>query len=395
MGQTTTELAASNYVSGKFTAATAYADAAKADLSTFLTSMATAIEDFTGQAFSIDYLQFPANYAVTIDSSINKPVRPTIAAQSIPATPTTLETTVEHEEITTASVIGANFNTRLNGALTASKILTAPEEQALYDRAAGRRDADNLRIEDDATNLWAARGFEVPSGALTAIMAAAQREIARNNLELSAEVLGKSAELAMQAASVALQVSASFEQAWLAHLDQINDRAVKVKFQNVASIIQTYVSVAKVVTDIYLNDVQAYGALMSTELGIEQVQLAGNENATKNQAMKHELLMKEAELRIKEKQATLQLQLDSLKTSATLSAQVVASALNSVNASASFGFSGSVNDSTSSSESWDRTKGIVTKIVSENVSHTGDGTVDVVDTTVSRVQTVIPTISVP
>lgn len=382
---TSTETSATGYVTARFTSATTYADGAKTELNSFLAAMATAISDFADETFTLDYTQFPANYSPAA-STAAAPVRPL----GMPSDALEIGDPIAHIETTTVSGVGANVASRINAALTTSKVLTEAEETALYSRAVARTAIENERIEDNAMNLWASRGFEVPAIVLNAIIAQAESEQTRNNLEINAEILGKSAELAMQSASTALQVGTSFEQAWLSHLDQINERELKVKFQNVANLIQSYTTTAKVLTDSYLADVEAYGGLVAAYGTVEQLKLAGNENATKNQALKKELIIKEAEMRIKERQSTLVYTLDSLKTSATLSAQVVASALNSVNASASFGFNGSVSDSTNSSESWDRTKGVVSESINHSASYESLTQLPLpADSTVARTDTII------
>lgn len=356
---------ATDFVDQKFTIATDYADAAQAALESFLVDMSNQLTDYTGQALVIDAVTFPTPY-VPAEVSNSAPIAPTI-----PDTPLAADLLVAHEDDVSVSAVNVNLLSNLNAALTTSKILSSAEEQALYDRMLGRKDAENERLEANATNLWASRGFEVPQGPLLAQIAEAAVEQSRNTLEVNAEILGKSGELAMQAASVALQSAVTYEQTWLGNLNLINDRAVRVKVENVGRVLQSYATIAKVLTDTYSEEVRAYGAEVQATVGIETLKLQANENDARIQAQEKATILQEAELKLKNKQTVLQLQIESLKVSASVSAQVVASALNSVNASASFGFQGGASEGTSNSFSSDLTKGIVSKSVSENVSYTG------------------------
>jgi len=355
---------ATDFVDSKFNIAMEYADAAKGSLDTFLTDMSNQLSDYTGVPLTILPVTFPDAYVyVKPDTFPTSPPVPT----NIPDAPSNLEVT--HTDDVTANLTSTNFTTALNAALTSSKLLSASEEQALYSRAVNRKDLENERLETNAMNLFASRGFEVPSQALLAQIAEAASEQTRNTLEINAEVLAKSGEYAIQAASVALQVASAYEKTWLDQLNAINDRAVRLKVENVSRLLQAYATTAKVLVDVYTGEVQAYGTEIQALLGVEQIKVAATDSALKIAYEKKQTILSEAELTLKNKQTVLQLQIESLKTSASVSAQVIASALNSVNASASFGFQGSAQEG--SSFSTDLTKGIVSKSVSENVSYTG------------------------
>lgn len=357
---TTTKDQAELFITSRYTEASNYAATAQAGLSTFLTDLGTLMTTFTGTALDFSSIVFPQRYVPGAVGG-DKPVMPVI-----PTAPLTADLTVTHTDDVTVSDVNVELVAALKSGLTGGKLLSAEGEQALYDRAIARKDLENARIEANATELWASRGFEMPSDVLLDMMADADKEQTRNTLEVNTEIIAKSAELAMQTASVMVQAASGLNQTWIQHLDSINDRVVRIKTANVGMILQAYATTAKTIVDSYLGEVQAYAALTGAEVSIEQLELSAVETATKNAGVQKELILKEAELRLQEARNSLQLQMEALKSGAQVNAQVVASALSSVNASTSYGFSwgGSENTSTST----DATKSVISETIVHNLT---------------------------
>ncbi len=71
-------------------------------------------------------------------------------------------------------------------------------EQDLYNRAIARQEIENERMYTEAENYFAARGFNLPPGALSGRLAEISREISRNNTDLSEKITISQAELAQK-----------------------------------------------------------------------------------------------------------------------------------------------------------------------------------------------------
>jgi hypothetical protein len=123
----------------------------------------------------------------------------------------------------------------------------------------------------------------------------------------------------------------------------------------------------------YLAEIDAQSKLYDVQVKAYDAQTRGLVNQsdveTKIYANRTDSFLKEAELRLKEATANLELavsahqvQVEAIKGGAQVSAQLAASALNSVNASAQYGFSGHVGDSYSNSYSESESVSVTTYI---------------------------------
>jgi hypothetical protein len=76
--------------------------------------------------------------------------------------------------------------------------LSPAVEQAIFDRALARTEATNEKMYNEALNFFAARGHTLPPGALSGRILEASREVAKNEVETSDQIMIEQARLAQQ-----------------------------------------------------------------------------------------------------------------------------------------------------------------------------------------------------
>lgn len=269
--------------------------------------------------------------------------------------------------------------------------LGAAVEAALWARALARQELDNERVYDEALNYFAARGFTIPPGALTGKLAEAVAEQTRATAQMNYEIMIEQARLAQANTHHVLTVSVQLEGVEKEFADKVANRAFESARSACEIVINTYnAKIAAYATElekgkteavvadmkvkaqiaqgdqavkVYAADIDKYKTDVAQELGIiESVakvygyKVAGYEADAKVaigvldaqvEAFKGRLIqannqtqltLKEAELVLQSYIAALALQEESTRGAAGIAAQIAASALNSVNASANLGY---------------------------------------------------------
>jgi hypothetical protein len=246
--------------------------------------------------------------------------------------------------------------------------LDATVEAQLWERFLQRKETENAKLYNDAENYFAGRGFDLPPGALSGRLNEISIEIARANGIANNDITIEQAKLA--------QTNTQFylDTAWkssIAILAEEADRLVKynkglvdayvAELEGTKTEISKYVAIIDAITKRISAEVEIYRA---------DIALAGLEveTAYKNAELKVRLAIAQAEIDIKnmelvieEAKSLLTLQLEATRSAVSVLGQVCASALTSVNASASLGLStnvgenasvsGQTSDSTNKSES--------------------------------------------
>ena len=208
------------------------------------------------------------------------------------------------------------FNTMLQGALTSdisgNTLGTIPAwEQAMYDRAISKQEMDLERTYNESTMFFSSRGWDRPNGAADAKITEINKEIDRARVDLQNAILATSGNLQLQFA--------------------IGIREIGVKLND---------SLISLNNQINATDVQA-------ALGVRDLMLKKMDAAMNNAAR------------------VFIAELEALRGNAQIAAQIIASALNGVNVSASYGFSGGV----SSAHTYDETKDVISEHISLNVNY--------------------------
>jgi len=328
---------------------------------------------------------------------------PAISAQ-VPEAPGS-EADFYYEETPYASELATRLAAMLRSyvALGGSGLGAAVEE-AIWTRALQRQEGENERAYREAENFFAARGFDMPPGALAGQVAEINREIVRNRTAINAEITIEQARLAKQFTVEALTAGIQFENVERQHFNQVATRALEAAKAAVNAIITVYSekvksyvatmegykaqaeafkaqadaqnSVNDARVDRYKAMVEAYKARVTTELSIVEnlakvygyrvdgyeaaarvaaiqldAQIREYEGRLKQEDLKTAVELKEADMVLQAYLGAMTLEVEGVKGGANVAAQIAASALSAIHASATIGDSSSRQDSNSFSHS--------------------------------------------
>jgi hypothetical protein len=272
-------------------------------------------------------------------------------------------------------------------------------EDALWARARARQALTNEKVRDTIEEFMSARGYTVPPGALSGLLKEALLEETRGDAQMNYEISIEQARLARAQSEFTVSASITMEGQAKEQFNNIANRALEYAKASAQVIIDLYlgkvqgyiakqqalkltVEAAKLQVDAaaaanesvnqsYAIDVQAYEAQIKMEIAIVEsiakvygFKIAGYEADAKVAAIQlngqieelrakmdqannqTNLTLKEAELTIQSYLGALQLTADGIKAGGNISAQIAASALSAVNASASLGASEANNQNT-------------------------------------------------
>jgi hypothetical protein len=153
-------------------------------------------------------------------------------------------------EDTYASDLLTSLRTTLQSFLDGAATGLDPDvEQAIWDRAREREDANSMRVGDEIRRSFASRGFELPQGAMaTALMEAAQ-STAQTNSGLSRDVAIKQAELEQQNRQFSITASQQVESGLIQYTSQVAQRSFEAaRFA------------AQIVVDVFNANINRYNA---------------------------------------------------------------------------------------------------------------------------------------
>ena len=159
--------------------------------------------------------------------------------------------------------------------------LNAAVENAIYERARSKNNAESLRVRDAALSDAAARGFTMPTGALMSAMQLARQSGADNNARAASEIVVMQAEMEQKNLQFAVTTSASMRTAllnttmmYMQNLTSINSQALDYAKTVLNAVIETYNVAVKAFSlklDAYKAEAQVYeiklkGALAGIEI---------------------------------------------------------------------------------------------------------------------------------
>lgn len=233
-------------------------------------------------------------------------------------------------------------------------------EQAIWDRGRAREVVASNRKAREAVRSFAMRGFPKPPGMLSTELQDAAQEAQNNSVTLSRDVMIKQAELEQSNRRF------SFEQAW-----KVEEGAIAYTNQQMQRAIESAKALQQFTNELFQQEVAEYG--------VEgQVYDARVRSETSAFSAKTTLLVAEANVRIEAARIQLQtwiqqltLQMEAVKAGATVSAQLAASALSSVN------LSGQLADHVYSSASYQANNNVSNNVqfgVSTSASYNYSGT---------------------
>lgn len=296
--------------------------------------------------------------------------------------------------------------------------LSAEVEEAIYSRDADRRERESAKRVEEIQYNFVGRGFSVPQGALTSAL---QQEGNARTLALqdqSRDVMIQAATMEQENAKTNKQYAVQLESILLDSHNKVQDRVLKAEDLRLSSAIEVWKSsweryralmdVAKLEADIELGKLQATTSANNAiaQMNISKIEAAkaeidlevakidaevksfsasvdsfssfvkayeveegssirGFEANVKQVEAKASLEIKAAEANIQAVIAVRSLLLEAAKSGANVSAQALASALNSVNAAVSFGHHSSYSET--DSYSYDQTKGLESGATTQNI----------------------------
>ncbi len=229
--------------------------------------------------------------------------------------------------------------------------LGAVIEALIWDRMKQRQETENARQWLEAENYFAGRGFDLPPGALSGKLNEISIEIVRNNANTNNDISVEQARLAQTNTHFALSegskavvtILGGEADRLVAYNKSICDiyiarlEAAKAKISKFISIIDGAVKVIAAKVNLYTADVQAASAIADIQYKMAslKVQLA---------VANAEVAIKELAVAMDSTKGIIAVRIESLKSAAQVLGQICASALTSVNASASMGVSTSVGE---------------------------------------------------
>jgi len=258
--------------------------------------------------------------------------------------------------------------------------LHADVEAALWARMKSRNEVENLRIYTEAEQFFSARGYSLPPGVLAARLNEIGIEIARNNTYLNNDISIEQARLAQTNQHWVLEQGVTFVlgdmQMQITAIVETNKNTIAKYEADVdyyKQLIAKKIARIEALTKIYEARTEAYKALAT----IAAIDIEAQARNAELQLKKAEA---EANLRIKAAEITMDLaakvhalQVEALKAIGGIASQIAASAISSVNATASLGASGSANLSSGFSYGYDQTKSVESGATTSNI-HTYDET---------------------
>lgn len=164
------------------------------------------------------------------------------------------------------------IETQLSTYLDGGTGLKPAVENAIYERARGKNDAEARRVRDAAFSDAAARGFTLPTGAMMATIRGARQAGADNNAKASAEIVVLQAEMEQKNLQFAVTTSTGLRTTLLnaalsyhQNLIGINGQALDYAKTVLSSIIEVYNTAVKAYS-IKLDAYRAEAAVFETRL---------------------------------------------------------------------------------------------------------------------------------
>lgn len=201
--------------------------------------------------------------------------------------------------------------------------LGADVENAIWERAKSRMEIDNLQKYTEAETYFSSRGFDLPPGALSGRLMDVLVEIARNESYLNNDIMVEQARLAFENRKVALNYSIE---------------KYKAQVMGEASRIESIVKV-------WLGKVEAYKAQTGVTIAYLELEIKNFLAKVEQAKMQSDAILKRAEITMEDLRRVQTIQVEVVKAGAQILAQMTASALSSVNASAQIGVHAQASES--------------------------------------------------
>ena len=326
------------------------------------------------------YLSIPSYSAPTLGTILSIP---DVVDLAIPDAP---DATIVHTE----TPFSDDVLTALRSRIEADMAGATAAEAAMFARHSQRAYDESTKAYNEITTQFSSRGFELPPGALLAKQTEMANERTKRLTDASADIMS---EAAKQAFSGALQmidimgrlndnsVMRAFEvkkaevqyaiEGFKAVIDgmkakgDLNKSAIEAtvsankgtieaftgQIEGQVAPIKALADSNKAMADAYKAAVDGASASVQAAIAPEELKIKGIGLDVQAAAAKGEIASKAAALDIENAKNNLALQVSALQGLAQSAAQMIASALNSVHASTSFGYSAASTSTTSTSTS--------------------------------------------
>ena len=158
------------------------------------------------------------------------------------------------EQAYSSEIFTALLTRLLTDLQTGATGLDPTVEQDIYDRALARQAIEDARVQSEIEDYFAARGFELPTGAMAGRLAEQANEISRNNTDLNGKIAEDQAKLAQANSQYIITVSKDVEAILRDFSSRKNDRSLDyAKAKTVAYDLQLRAAIANAG-----NQLQAY-----------------------------------------------------------------------------------------------------------------------------------------
>jgi len=360
---------ARGFVSSRFSEAQQYAKNAWDEANSYLGNLVTVVTHP-----SVDTsVAVPFNYtgtALAISDHGTKPVSPIFDT----AMPFVRPVLGEVNPLPSFNFLTSDFDTLRNGII--SRLISTLEpgatgldpavEQAIYDRALGRQELANAKLYTEAEQYFSARGFELPTGALSSKLQEISIEVARNNSNLNSDILVEQAKLEQSNFQFAIEKGAAavvqLTELSITSVIQYNKGTIDVFTAEAEAYKQEINSVIlkiEALSKVYASEADVYKASAAVDNADIMAQVEIAKISLQEAMTRAELELKRVSVEEEVAMKLHQLQVTAYESGSKVTSQIVASALSAVNASANYGFNGNLGASSSYNTSNDGTKSVV------------------------------------
>jgi hypothetical protein len=374
-------------VTERFSQAKGYASEFASDTTSFLDNLANLVVEATMPVPDIHFDWQPLS--IVSDIELKRPNEPSDTEFNSPDLPSN---GVEELPLFTE----ANYQSDVNLAIYAKLLydvvnggtgLGATVEAALWDRATARKELINEQTYLEAEEYYSSRGWSMPPGALNSNITRARAEIAREQNDINSDILYKQADLAVNNTHFIMTSALQLEGVMINFFGDKAKRKLdydvarnESKIKKFATDVDLFKSavmaesaridgiskifMAKV--DEYKADSMVNSASLDAQVKIFDARIQEAKNYT-------DILLKEAEIALVNAMHYYGIQVEAAKAGASVAAQIAASALSSVSASAQVGYHATSDENVGNAYSHDMTKDTPTTqtIYQHNISETG------------------------
>jgi hypothetical protein len=175
----------------------------------------------------------------------------------------------------------ATLEAKLSKYMAGGTALPIEVEQAIYNRARDKTNAEYLKSRDQIMKEGASRGFTIPGGAQYSALAQSRQAAADNNARAAMDIAIKQAEMEQQNIQFAVTQSANLRgvvlqaaSSFLSSLVQINGQAVEYARDVLSAAIALYDTMVKIATariEIYKAEAQVYEIRLRAVLAVYDV----------------------------------------------------------------------------------------------------------------------------